>query len=110
MLYVSPEPGEPLEVGGGPEAPGLLVPDAAPEKAPEEPHPAHWGKIMRREAPPAPGASGAPKETKLQKLRLPFLVLFGVMAIIGFAQNAKGALLQSLNMFDVQKQLDMKGK
>merc|ERR1719359_27520 len=59
-------------------------------KAVAPPRPQEWGKLMRREAAPVAPAMGAEAEAATPSAtRVLFLVIFGAVAIAGFAGQAK---------------------
>mmetsp|Transcript_94283 Transcript_94283/g.147357 ORF Transcript_94283/g.147357 Transcript_94283/m.147357 type:complete len:154 (+) Transcript_94283:87-548(+) len=68
------------------------------------PRPEAWGKLMRREGPLAPAASAA------EMSRMIFFGLFGLVALLGFGMQLRGALVQLMDSNDVRKYFGLKSK
>mmetsp|Transcript_89926 Transcript_89926/g.142070 ORF Transcript_89926/g.142070 Transcript_89926/m.142070 type:complete len:161 (+) Transcript_89926:99-581(+) len=71
--------------------------------------PAEWGRLMRREAPLVPPMLGETSATDVAQFsRAAFLLVFGAVALVGFALQAKGALSQLAGLAEIQKYFGLK--
>lgn len=66
--------------------------------------PESWGRLLRREA----ALPSFTTEQAGQMSRVVLLALFGSVALIGFAMQAKGALMQLMAQTTVQKAMGVK--
>jgi len=79
----------------------LMRREEVQEKAPVV-HPAHWGQVLRREAPVEPMIQFTPRAI--------MLCLVSIMAVAGFARQALSAGTELMGVSAAQKMLSMKGK
>mmetsp|Transcript_60064 Transcript_60064/g.105106 ORF Transcript_60064/g.105106 Transcript_60064/m.105106 type:complete len:165 (+) Transcript_60064:113-607(+) len=71
------------------------------QTVPSPPRPSHWGRMMRREEPLTPPPADAPNDATATTAagsytHLVLLVIFAAVAIVGFAMQARGAVVALL--------------
>eukprot|EP00427_Karlodinium_veneficum_P019691 CAMPEP_0169132278 /NCGR_PEP_ID=MMETSP1015-20121227/38702_1 /TAXON_ID=342587 /ORGANISM="Karlodinium micrum, Strain CCMP2283" /LENGTH=145 /DNA_ID=CAMNT_0009196609 /DNA_START=128 /DNA_END=565 /DNA_ORIENTATION=+ len=122
LLSISPEPSRlavdepslpepsPLDESS-PRRKSLMRREKPRPKAPVAPRPAEWGKLMRREGSVAAAAVGDAVDSPYSiagSLRVVCLLLFGAIALIGFAMQAKGALSDLFGSAEIRKYFGLK--